>query len=449
MRLAWFSPWPPQTSGIAVSSAEAVPSLAGRGHGIDVFVDARCTPVLPAGPEAPSAGEIRVQSAHDFVWRAGRRQYDLVVYQAGNSRLHEYLWPYLFRYPGLTVLHDARLHHARASARLFRHDVAGYREEFTWNQPAVPAAAAELAVAGFDGSYYYLWPMTRGVTAASRMVACHARGAVDAIAAESPGTPVAYLALGHGRQTPVSADVRSHRRAALGLASSDVAFGLFGALTADKRVPQVLAAFRTLWRHLPHVRLVLAGARGPRLDVLALLRSLGLERGVRLLDAPDAETFDELIAAVDVALCLRWPTALETSGPWLRALSAGTSTVTVDLAHQTHVPALDPRSWSVRPPSEPVTVAVDILDEAHSLGLAMSRLAVDGELRARLARAGRAYWEREHSLERMTEDYERILPLAVSAPMPEVRLPSGLRPDPLAYVQRVLDGFGDPGCVLR
>jgi hypothetical protein len=41
-------------------------------------------------------------------------QYDLCVYQTGNSRTHEFIWPYLFRWPGLVVLHDARLHHARA-----------------------------------------------------------------------------------------------------------------------------------------------------------------------------------------------------------------------------------------------------------------------------------------------------------------------------------------------
>ena len=39
------------------------------------------------------------------------------------------------------------------------------------------------------------------------------------------------------------------------------------------------------------------------------------------------ETDEELtdhLAACDVSLNLRWPTARETSGPWLRALAAGT-----------------------------------------------------------------------------------------------------------------------------
>jgi hypothetical protein len=36
----------------------------------------------------------------------------------------------------------------------------------------------------------------------------------------------------------------------------------------------------------------------------------------------------------------------------------------------------------------------------------MRRLAQDGALRASLGRAAREYWQREHSIEAMTHDYE-------------------------------------------
>jgi hypothetical protein len=53
------------------------------------------------------------------------------------------------------------------------------------------------------------------------------------------------------------------------------------------------------------------------------------------------------LAACDVTLNLRWPTARETSGPWLRALAAGRATVITDLVHLDDVPSLDPRTWTV------------------------------------------------------------------------------------------------------
>ena len=52
--------------------------------------------IPPAG-----ASSQRVFNAHDFVWKHQRAPYDLVVYQLGNARWHDYMWAYLAAYPGL------------------------------------------------------------------------------------------------------------------------------------------------------------------------------------------------------------------------------------------------------------------------------------------------------------------------------------------------------------
>src|ERR1022692_4234571 len=110
-RLAWFTPWPPQRSGVSGRSAEVVPLLAERGHAIDVFVDERVIPVTRcASVDPPAPRQVRVHSAHEFIWRQGRRPYDLIVYQLGNSSVHDFTWPYLFRWPGLVVMHDTCVH---------------------------------------------------------------------------------------------------------------------------------------------------------------------------------------------------------------------------------------------------------------------------------------------------------------------------------------------------
>jgi glycosyltransferase involved in cell wall biosynthesis len=444
VRLAWFSPWPPDHSGIAGRSAELVPSLAGRGHGVDVFVDERRVRVGRANEEAPSPGQVRVQSAHDFVWRAGREQYDLVVYQLGNSRLHEYMWPYLFRWPGLAVLHDARLHHARGRALLRSHRAADYRAEFTWSHPQVRAEAGELAISGFGGVYYYQWPMTRAVVESSRITAAHSRGGAAQLAADWPERPIEYIALGEGRTTPVMDLVRQGRRASLGIRDRTVLFGVFGSLTAEKRIVQVMRAFSATQARTPDVHLLLAGGQDGGQDIAALARELGIEESCTLFENPDDDEFDEWIAAVDVALQLRWPTALETSGPWLRALAAARPTVIVDLAHLSTVPSLDPRTWRLQGPSAgrppagpPIAVAIDILDEDHSLRLAMARLAADSDLRRSLGLAARTYWEREHTVERMVEDYERVMRRAVDVAAPATERPPHLRPDPFAHTREL------------
>ncbi|HEX4932013.1 MAG TPA: hypothetical protein VFV33_02465, partial [Gemmatimonadaceae bacterium] len=127
MRLAWFSPLPPVRSGIADYSAELLP-LLGRDHDVTAFV----------GSEAELAWArpgVAVRVAHDFVWTRRQRPFDLVVHQLGNSACHDYAWPYLFRYAGLLVLHDAHLHQARAHALLRRRRVAAYRAELAFSHP--------------------------------------------------------------------------------------------------------------------------------------------------------------------------------------------------------------------------------------------------------------------------------------------------------------------------
>ena len=451
MRLAWFTPWPPDPSGIAGRSAELVPILATRGHAIDVFVDERRVPVQRADRDAPQPGAVRVQSAHDFVWRAARGHYDLPVYQLGNSRLHEFIWPYLFRWPGLAVLHDARLHHARGRALLLQKRRDDYRAEFAWNHPDVSPDAAELAIAGFSGPYYYQWPMTRAVVASSRLVVAHSRGAVAELTEVKPGRPVEYVALGEGRPTPVREVDRHATRSRHGLAPEHIVFGVFGRLSAEKRLAPILRAFATTHARVPEARLLLAGSRDASIDLDADAKRLGLGDAIVSVESPSDNEFDDLIAAVDVSLHLRWPSALETSGPWLRALAAGRATVIVDAAHLAELPTLDPRTWQRHAPAlpralEPVAVAIDILDEDHSLKLAMHRLGGDPELRARLGQAGRKFWEEAHTVEHMAAGYEHVLERAAVLSTDVAVTPPHLRPNPIDPACSIVEAI-DPALV--
>jgi hypothetical protein len=89
-----------------------------------------------------------------------------------------------------------------------------------------------------------------------------------------------------------------------------------------------------------------------------------------------------------------------------------------------------------------VCVAIDILDEDHSLRLAMRRLASDTALREQLGRAARAWWTREHSIDAMADDYERIMRDAASRPDPLVNLPAHMRSPGDAKLRALLEPYG-------
>ena len=75
----------------------------------------------------------------------------------------------------------------------------------------------------------------------------------------------------------------------------------------------------------------------------------------------------------------------------------------------------------------------------------MRRLATDPVLRASLGAAGQRYWEREHSMPRMVDDYERVLAEAAALPAPKVPLPPHLVNDGDRVLNEVLEAFGLDG----
>ena len=443
---------PPVRSGIAVYSAELVAALRDE-HEIDVYVDeplAGLAARVQRPAVTPAAGG-RFRSAHLFVPAHLQRPYDLTVFQLGNSSHHDYMWAYLFRYPGLVVLHDAHLHHARAAALLRERRANDYRAEFAASEPGVNPDAAELAVRGLDSFLYYEWPFIRLVVAASRMTAVHSAVTRRELGEEFPEAAVEHVRLGHGTPlTPSAVKARGERaRARYGVAPGAVVFGCFGGLTPEKRVPQVLDAFQGLLAYTPSARLLLAGAPAEHYDVAADVAARGLDTHVVLTRyLEDEEDLTDCIAATDVALTLRWPTAREISGPWLRCLAAAKPTVVMDLVHAADVPSLDPRTWAPNldalHPRAPVCVAIDIMDEDHSLRLAMRRLAADAGLRAALGEAGQRYWLAEHSPDAMIGDYRRVLGAAARTEAPAPALPAHLTDDRSRLLENILGAFGVP-----
>lgn len=406
MRLAWFSPLSPVRSGIATYSADILPRLRDA-FAIDCFVD------------GASSGE-GVRSAWDFPWRHRRDPYDLTIYQLGNAPCHDYMWAYLAAFPGLVVLHDARLHHARARALLREERFDDYRAEFRFDHPGAVHDFTEYAVEGLGGPIYSFWSMLRVVMETQRLIAVHNSRVATDLRDEYPGASVETIRMGVPA-LHTSADRGARVRRSLAIPASAVVFTAFGKLTAEKRLGPIRRAFREL---------VASGV-----DAYLLLVGDAFEAGTTDEDVQDAERVrttghvpdvevGNFLAASDVCLCLRWPTALETSAAWLRCLAAGKATVITDLAHLADIPTLDPRTWQPsRAAQPPAAVGIDLLDEERSLLLAMRRLASDAGLRADLARNGAAYWERHHTLDLMAADYARVIGAAAARPAPT---PTGL-----------------------
>lgn len=419
MRVAWFSPLPPVRSGIAAYSAELLPLLAGDDI-IDAFVD-RSAGAAPSG----------AVDAHDFVWKHRRHPYDLVVYQLGNAPCHDYMWAYLVRYPGLVVLHDARLHHARARHLLGQQRFDDYRAEFRYDHPDAVQDFAEYAVEGLGGPIYYVWSMLRAVVTTARAVAVHNARVAGELREQFPGVAIETIRMGVGTPPGGSErDAGTPIRRDLGLPDDAILFAAFGKVTAEKRIGAILRALAAITAQGVNAYLMLVGEADGYTGLADDLARHGIADRVRITGYVPDEAIGAHLRAADVCLCLRWPTAQESSASWLRCLAAARPTVISDLAHLVDVPA-------------DVACRIDLLDEDRALAQTMQSLSTDPKRRANLASAGHAYWGAGHTLTLMAEDYRRVLRTTAARPAPDVHdFPAHLTDDHTAHARAIARAFG-------
>jgi glycosyltransferase involved in cell wall biosynthesis len=444
MRIAWFSPLPPRRSGIAAYSAELLPYLAR--HDIEAFVDDG-----PGQEEAggtPAISGVAIRGAHDFPWRHARRPFDVVVYHVGNDASHDYLWPYMVRYPGLVVLHDAQLHQARAQALIRQRREADFRAEFTYSHPDASPLLADLVIAGLGGTLCYFWPMVHVPIQAARITAVHSAVLARDLAGQFPGLDIRHVHMGVPDPLASQAAPAGEVRRRHGIPDGAVVFGSFGRVTPEKGLTAVLRALAQVAGSLPAIRLLIVGEAAGYFDLMAQARELGIaDRVIETGYVADA-ALPEYLSAVDVCLNLRWPTGRETSAAWLRCVAAGKPTVVTDLVHTTDVPALDLRSMAVAcagpGPAEAVSVFVELVDEANMLRLALRRLTEDAGLRAALGRAARRFWQDRGTIERMAAEYQDLLAAARDAgdPVLPAGWPAHLRADGSATARALLAQAG-------
>ena len=373
MKVAYFSPLPPERSGIADYSALLLPALRER---IDV--------------EAVDRGQ-----------RKPPRGTDLCVYHVGNNPdVHGWIVDALKRTPGVVVLHDFVLHHLVAGLTLARKDVAGYLNAME-REAGLPGRLLALGVV--DGCVPPLWSTRPEDFALAGDVLDLARD--HGLIVHSEHVRARALATGFdGPIWRIPMPVWPAPPTAPAAVDGDPVIGSFGFLNANKRIPQLLEAFAALRARHPGARLLLVGPEAPGLELERRVASLGLEDAVERHGYVDEAQFWSLLAACDVAVSLRWPTMGETSAGAIRVLSLAKPLIVSDVDAFRELP--DDVVLKVAPDER----------EVETLTAALLALAEDPARREAFSEAARAYAAREHELGHVADLYVAALEEAAGGP---------------------------------
>lgn len=398
LRLAYFSPLPPDRSGIADYSADLLPHLAPLAD-ITLFAStpAAVTPALQAAFPVLPLDDYPAQRFH----------FDLPIYHMGNNiENHEAIYQMMRRYPGVMVLHDYRLHHFIAHRTAGRDDFLGYMREVAYvlgpagvNQlrdhklRALGVTVPPQAAAGYTtlenlALCERLATLNLGTIVHSHYVQAQLQAGLAAQGVSRPVSVIPMLMPGH----PTSS--QRHR---LPWPANAIILASAGYLTPDKRPEQALRAFARLRQRLPEARYLFIGQLlAPDLNLDQLIAELGLAGVVFQTGfAPDLAMLLNWMATADVLVALRDPTVGETSGAVLRALSIARPVIVYDHGWYSELP--DDCCLKVPPGDEEALLA------------AMSRLAESAALRRRMGRSAMIYTQNELQPGRVAAAYLAFL----------------------------------------
>ena len=350
LRLAWFSPLPPQRTGVADYSRDLLPFVAERAD-LTLFASD------PASVTAALREQFQIRPCRDYP--AVCRQFDLPVYHLGTSPFHRQIYEMFCHYPGLAVLHDYVLHHFLADAA-GRGKAARYQRELSYNGRAAPAGNLALP------------PLNGRVLDSALGLIVHSRFAAQKAQIRRPELPIARIA------QPIPLPAGQSRRAALPFPPDAVIFASVGLLAAAKQIDLALRAFARLARQNSRVYYLLVGEALPEARPGALAAELGLADRVYYAGyAADLPDFVDWVTTADVIVALRYPTAGETSAAVLRGMAAGKPVIVFN------------HGWYAEIPGD-ACVPLPVMDEAALLR-EMIRLAESAELRAALGQRARHY----------------------------------------------------------
>lgn len=362
LRLAYFSPMPPSHSGIADYSTTLLPHLAELAD-VTVF----------AGTDAPEPLGLPLYSPGEFESR--RAEFDIPVYQMGNSDQHEAMYDVMLRFPGVVVLHDYFLHHFIRHHWAGRGDWVGYGREMAY---ALGRDGRRLAYDVRDGraeAPLFSVPLNDRLIDAAPGLIVHSRYVADRVRSRWPDIHLSVI--------PHLVEARASRslRPRLKLPDGAVLLGSFGQMTAEKQIDAALRAFSRVRTTHPDAHYLLVGEPRPDVDLDHLVSELGLAGFVhRVGRVNDLSEFEDWIHTADVVVNLRQPTVGETSGVALRALAVARPLIVYN------------HGWYGELPEDAAVKVAPGDDDA--LYRAMERLIASVELRRSMGVAGQDYIQR-------------------------------------------------------
>ncbi|WP_447926421.1 glycosyltransferase [Vreelandella sp. EE27] len=396
--LAFISPLPPQTTGIANYSAELLPYLAAH-FTITLVTDQ---------PQLDHAlrDAFECLEAEEFLERA--ETFDYTLYQVGNSLYHAYQFALLRQCPGLVVLHDFYLFDA-----MWWLNESGMRPDALYRQLYEDhgyKALLDHVEAGKKGRGAEQYPVNGMVTGTAGGMVYHSAFARSLAKLWRQGCAAPTYLIPHLRRLPEAFD-RQAARHALGVADDERVVASFGGINPKKLSHLLFDAFfgDLAANEQPlgelagqSVRLVLVGAQhngeyGDKLERRIQRHPLGSRVTVTGYASP--KEYQQWLQVADIAVQLRTQSRGETSGAIVDAMAHGVAVIANAHGSSAELPLES--HWQLADLSEEQLI--------RPLRQALYELVTNDAQRQALGEAGRNYVAQALAPELIAEQYKQAI----------------------------------------
>ncbi len=385
IRIAYFSPLTPIRSGISDYSEDLLPYLGDLAD-VELFID----DFQPANRALVE--QFAIHPIADYPRR--RWEYDMALYHMGNNLFHEAIYKMALRYPGVVVLHDYAVVGLLSAITCERGDHQAFVREWGYNAGLEGLARARRILRGQE-TMKPNEPLNKRLLDVSMGIIVHSDYARRLALETCPLSQVEHIPMPWVEHRPEGL-TRQTARQKLGLGEG-LYIGSFGFISSHKGVGPLLEAFADLLTEFSDAHLVFVGEPLAPYNPQSLVQEQGLEGHVTITGFLPFSTWHTYMAAMDIAVNLRYPTQGETSASVLRLLGAGVPTIVPDLG------------WYAELPDDCV-VKLPISDRtAADLAAAMTDLLQCPEERARLSRQSRDYIRAHHAAPQVARRYIRFL----------------------------------------
>ena len=306
MKIAIFTPIPPQKTGIAYYSYDLVLGLS-KIKDLHITVCANIDGYINDDIEV-----VNVTKAHNLNYK----DFDVIIYQFGNNiEFHSYMYEILKKYSGIIHLHDIVLHQVLADVLKCKHDKTDYlytlKKLYGKKISLIVNDLFEIDVDPWTTPLVTKLPCFESFVQYADACIVHSDYARKIVEEKFPNKKC-YKINQTYNISPKAVDE-----------TDVIRLGVFGGVEANRRVETIIESLAEVIskNQDAKVELIIVGAITQVCqDIFELPKKLGIETTVHFYNHVEDDKFLELLNSVDAVIALRDPTVGETSAVVSKAL---------------------------------------------------------------------------------------------------------------------------------